>query len=237
MKVKAIVVLFSVIFLYRCNNLGLLDKLENPGGISSGASGGEKFTANNYVFVSSWTTLGDMANNPYAADCNGNTGANRADCACSRAAAMRGLRKSSTHVFRAWLSVDATPGPSKDAQCRVQGIGNGCGINFPVTWYNTLGQAIVNDYNGFSSGALLAAIRHDEFGVDQGANLVWTGTLNTGLTATGNDCSDWTDATGGVPGSIGDRTLATTLWTQTSPTPTAHQLCNTAQRIYCVAAP
>ena len=230
MKVKAIVVLFSVIFLYRCNNLGLLDKLENPGGISSGASGGEKFTTNNYVFVSSWTTIGDMSNNPFAVDCNTNTGANRADCACSRAAAMRGLRKSSTHVFRAWLSTTAS-----NAICRVQALGNGCMTSIAGTWFNTLGESIVTNFSGFAGATLPMAIRYDEFGVDQGVNLVWTGTNTGGTAATSLHCSDWTDGSGASSGVIGDRTGSTTanMWTQSTP----NQACNTAQRVYCVAAP
>lgn len=221
-------------FATQCNNYGLLDKLQNPGSSSSST---ETFTSNYYVFVSSWTTLGAMGGSPYNAECGSSTGAAKADCACTRAAMARGLRKSNSHVFRAWLSVDNSPGPVQDAKCRVQAQGSGCNTSFPSPWFNTQGQTVVTNFNGFDLNALLTAIRYDEFGQDQGPNLVWTSTLSTGLTASGNDCNDWTDQSAGFSGAIGDRTVTGTLWTQSSPTPTGHQLCNTSQRIYCVAAP
>lgn len=228
MKVKAIVALISVLFFYRCNNLGLLDKLENPGGASSGSSGGEKFTTNNYIFVSSWTTQGDMSFTPFA-ECNADTGPNKADCACSRAAAANGLRRSSTHVFRAWLSTT-----SSDAKCRVQGGPNGCMTNIPTTWFNTQGQAVVNNFNGFEA-ALSIEVRYSESRTDIGPDLVWTGTSVTAGTYTGtpdNTCSSWT-STLPTSGTVGSRIVATTNWVNNG-TATA---CNTAQRIYCVAAP
>ena len=227
MNLRAIIALAATLIAGHCSNLDLLNKLENPGGISKSSSG-ETFTTNNYVFVSSWTTVGDMSNNPYVADCNGNTGANRADCACSRAAAMRGLRKSSTHVFRAWLSTSTS-----DAICRVQALGNLCNTNIPGNWFNTLGETIVTNYNGFAAATIPSAIRYDEFGVDQGPNLVWTGTNVGGTVVASLHCTDWTVV--GGSGQIGDRTASTAanVWTQSTPS----QLCNTAQRIYCVASP
>jgi hypothetical protein len=209
-----------------CNNYGLLDKLQNPGN-SSGSN--ETFTSNYYVFVSSWTTLGHMGGSPYNDVCSSSTGADKADCACTRAAIARGLRKSSTHVFRAWLSL----GPStSDAKCRVQGLGS-CTTILPGPWFNTQGQTVVNNFDSFTLGALTNPIRYDEFGVDQGPNLVWTNTGATGAAAGAVDCNDWTDNSGGFSGGIGDRTAAGTTWTQHSP----DQTCNTSQRIYCVAAP
>jgi|GEM_PF-7079357 len=211
--------------LVACNNYGLLDKLENPGA----GEATEKFTNNYYIFVSSWTTLGAMGGSPYA-ECNGSTGAARADCACTRAAVGRGLRRSGTHVFRAWLSVDGAPGPVQDARCRVQGLGS-CTTNFPSPWYNTQGQAVVNNFNGFETGTLTIAIRFDEFGVDQGVNDVWTGTVVGGTAATTADCVDWTDMSSGT-GRIGNRTFASNLWTDNG-----NNTCGNSFRVYCVASP
>lgn len=219
-KKYAILALFV---LANCYNYGILDKMKDPG------SSQESFTTNYYVFVSSWQTLGAMGGSPYA-DCNQYMGMPRADCACTRAAISRGLRKSSSHVFRAWLSVDNSPGPQQDAQCRVQGTGGGCNINYPSFWYNTQGQAVVSNYNAFSSAALNTGVRYDEFRVDQGTSPVWTNT-QSGISSSANDCNDWTDQSSGT-GVVGDASSAGTTWSQNTT-----QQCNTAQRIYCVAAP
>lgn len=213
-----------------CNNYDLVDKLQNPGS-SSGSTGPfvETFTTNNYIFVTSWTVNGtmDMSASPYP-DCNTNTGANRADCACSRAAATNGLRKSSSHVFRGWLSTS-----SADAKCRVQALGNGCMTNIAATWFNTQGQAVVNNYNGFEA-ALLVAVRYSESRADIGPDLVWTGTSLTGsFVGTGADCTSW-GSTAPANGTVGSR------MTNTSPTwvnDGSATACNTTQRIYCVASP
>lgn len=211
----------------QCNNYSLLDKLENPG--TSSSTSKETFTNNNYIFVSSWTTLGHMGGSPYNSECSASTGADKADCACTRAAIARGLRRNSTHVFRAWLSI----GPStSDARCRVQGLGNGCTTNFPTPWFNTSGQMVAGSFDNIVNSTLSAAVRYDEFGVDQGPNLVWTNTSSTGFSAGAVDCADWTDGVTGT-GAIGNRTVTGATWTADTP----DQTCNTSQRIYCVAAP
>lgn len=210
--------------LANCTNIDLLEKLEKPGAIKN-----EVFTNNYYVFVSSWTTLGHMGGSPYG-DCLQYTGANRADCACTKAAIGQGLRRSGSHVFRAWLSTS-----SSNAICRVQGLGNGCITAIPFPWFNTQGQIIVNDFGGFAGTTIPNAIRFDEFKLDQGPNLVWTGTNVGGTVAASTHCSDWTDMTNAGTGVIGDRTGSTTanMWTQSTP----NQTCDTSQRIYCVASP
>jgi hypothetical protein len=211
-----------------CNNYGLLDKLQDP----TGGSSTELFTNNYYIFVSSWTTAGDMSGITFS-ECATKTGMGKADCGCTIAAINNKLRKSSSSVFRAWLSVDATPGPNaQDAKCRVQGLGNTCTTTLPGPWYNTQGQIVANSYNDFTAATLTNAIRYDESGLDSGVNLVWTGTLSTGLTATSLDCGDWAEALGANTGQVGDRTQTGNSWTQS-----ATRASNTAQRIYCVAAP
>jgi hypothetical protein len=219
--------LSAVLLLTDCTNIGLIDQLENPGNAGTGK---EIYTNNYYVFVSSWTTLGAMGGSPYS-DCNSITGPGRADCACTRAAISRGLRRSNSHVFRAWLSVDPTPGPQQDAICRVQGQGNGCANNFPSTWFNTQGQPVVGNFSNFTGSTFTNSIRFDEFGVDQGDNSVWTGTVVGGTAATSADCNDWTDQSAGT-GKIGDRTFNNNLWTDNG-----NNTCGNSFRIYCVASP
>ncbi len=209
-----------------CNNYDLLDKLQNPGTAST-STFKESFTNNYYVFVSSWTTLGAMNGSPYNSECSGSVGDGKADCACTRAAIARGLRRSSTHVFRAWLSTVGT-----NAKCRIQGLSNGtCDPGVSVPWFNTNGQTVVTSYAGFFAGTIAANIRYDEFGVDQGVPQVWTGTSATG-TYSGTNCADWLDQTSGGSGTYGDRTVTTAVWT-TSTT----LACDNSHRIYCVAAP
>jgi hypothetical protein len=229
---RILVTALCFISLQYCNNYGLLDKLQDP----TGGSSTELFTNNYYIFVSSWTTAGDMSGITFS-ECAGKMGMDRADCGCSIAARNKGLRKSSSSVFRAWLSVDANPGPAQNASCRVQGLST-CTTNLPGPWYNTQGQIVVNSFNEFTMATLSNAIRYDESGSDSGVNLVWTNTTSSGVANGTTHCVNWTDGTnGGVTGAIGDRTQAGTLWTQSSPTPTPNQACNTTQRIYCVAAP
>ncbi|MBN8221699.1 MAG: hypothetical protein J0L53_12295 [Spirochaetes bacterium] len=206
-----------------CNNYALLDKIENPGG----SSNTEKFTDNLYIFVSSWSTLGAMGGSPYNSECGGSTGDAKADCTCTRAALSRGLRRNSTHVFRAWLSTSTT-----NAICRIQGLANGCSTSFSVPWFNTKGEVVQNNFSGFTAGTTINAVRYDEFGVDQGGTQVWTGTSATGSTITSMTCSDWTDQTGTFNGQYGDRTSNAAAWTTSTSI-----ACNNNYRIYCVASP
>jgi hypothetical protein len=220
--------LLPLIFLVACSNYGLADKLANPGS-SSTSTFKESFTNNYYVFVSSWTTLGAMNGSPYNSDCSSSVGDGKADCACTRAAAARGLRRSSTHVFRAWLSTAGT-----DAKCRVQSLPNGtCDPGAVGPWFNLNGQTVVSSYSGFSAGTTIAAnIRYDEFGIDQGPTQVWTGTNASGVNVASSNCSDWTDQST-ASGQYGDRTTNAAAWTTTG-----SSNCGTGNfRIYCVAAP
>lgn len=234
MQKRYVPILFFAGCVSACNNYGLADKLSNPSGSSgSGASGptsSETFTTNNYIFVSSWVTLGDMSNTPYT-ECNGFAGAARADCGCTKAAASRGLRKSSSHQFYAWLSISNTPGPQRNAICRIQNNGTtGCATAGAVPWFNTNGQTVFNNLAAFASPPT-NAIRYDENGVDSGANVVWTGSIAGAYSA--ESCTDWTSNSATPTGNrAGDRTSNSGFW-ENSSTP----LCNTTQRVYCVASP
>lgn len=228
-----ILLLIYTFWIIACNNYGILHKLEKPGnnsGSSADQASSEVFTTNNYIFVSSWVTLGDMSNTPYS-ECNGFTGAARADCGCTRAAAMKGLRKSSSHQFYAWLSIGPTPGPQRNPICRIQNNGTtGCSTAGSTPWFNTNGQIVFNNLAVFNS-APTNAVRYDENGIDSGANFVWTGSVAGAYSA--ENCTDWSSNTATPTNNrVGDRTSNSGFWENSNVL-----LCNTTQRVYCVASP
>ncbi len=211
--------------LSACNNYNLLEKLENPGG----SKPQEEFTSNYYVFVSSWETKGDMSGQPFA-ECNAPMGIGRADCACTRAAASRNLRKNEHHQFRAYLSM---PSPSTlDPKCHVAGLAQGCSPSFPGPWLNTQGQVVVNNFIR-SDGMLDSnAVRYTEMQavVPAGAP-VWTGAGATGNVV--SPCGQWDDASNGTNGSYGAADSTGATW-QNNGTPMG---CDQLKRIYCFATP
>lgn len=215
--------------LSACNSYGLVDKLENPGSLASGnTNSGEEFVSLNYVFVSSWNTTGDLSMQPFS-QCNSLSNIARADCACTEAAATNHLRKHASHQFRAWLSTSTA-----NAKCRVLGLANGCDTNVAQSWHNTMGEVIVSNFSGFSSGALQKEIRYSESKVNTAPDLVWTGTNSSGDNSSTN-CVNWTSQNTADSGSVGRRLDANANWTQNS-SPVS-QTCDTTQRLYCLAMP
>lgn len=218
--------LLLAVALSQCNNYDLLDKLESPGISASGSK--ETFTSNNYIFVSSWLTAGDMMAAPFP-ECAAFNGMPRADCACTRSAASRGLRKSSSHSFIAWLSATGN-----DALCRLQGLATPCSPSGSSPYFNTLGQQVAASVGDFGVNNLSAPIQYDESGNGAGSNLAWTGTSSTG-SHSGTSCTDWSIASAGPNATVGDRTApgGSAAWTNTG----TNQGCDTSQRVYCVARP
>jgi hypothetical protein len=225
MKLHRTLLLCAALSLAYCNNYGLRDKLENPGG-------GGNFTSNFYIFASSWTTQGDMSASPFP-ECNAlGTGLARADCACQRAATGRGLLRSPTHQFRAWLSV--SPPAQLDAICRIFGGTTNCSLPIAGPYLNTQGQIVTPSYSGFdvnANGDLSSAVQFDEFGNDLGLSAVWTGTLNNGLDSTVN-CTNWTNSLAGFNGRAGVANSSISQWTDNG-----QKACDTYNRVYCVASP
>lgn len=203
-----------------CNNFGLLDKIENPGG-------SEKFTNNYYVFASSWTTMGDMAGGPYP-ECTANyVGPARADCACTKAAAKNGLRKHSNHAFRAYLGMTGTP--TMEARCRVSGQPSSCLPNIPGPWFNADGAIVVNNFIS-NAGTIDGPILFTENRVAlTAADQVWTGASATGTHQ--NECLGWNDTTA-TNINVGDPTATGTGWHNGG---TSN--CNVPKRVYCFATP
>ncbi|MBV6494320.1 MAG: hypothetical protein LDLANPLL_02351 [Turneriella sp.] len=212
-------VLALTLLALQCNNYGLVDKLENPST--------EVFTDKLYIFVSSWTTAGDMSGQPFPG-CSSLIGLSKADCACTRAAATGNLRKSRSHEYRAYLGI-ASGGSAIDPRCRVLGLGSGC-ITVTGPWYNTLGELVANDSSAFTGSPLSKAIKYTEMRGDFSPDLVWTGAGASGNHVSG--CPGWNDNSVGSSANVGDRNATNSTW-QSISTPT----CNTTQRIYCMAVP
>ncbi|MBX3722622.1 MAG: hypothetical protein KF713_12340 [Turneriella sp.] len=204
-----------------CNNYSLLEKLESPGGSSSGPI---KLS----FFVHEVVTVGDMSN-LVNGGCSGN-GIQRADCACQDKAAGANLLKSTGSKYIAWLS-DAT----NDMTCRIQDRYAQLACTPPSTaieWYTTTGQLVASSYAQLFSGALSAPVSYSASGTSiPGGTNVWTGTTiignNNGGTPAMN-CSNWTvnvsqTGLGGTTGS------ATTTWTNSgSPS------CSSSAYVLCI---
>jgi hypothetical protein len=222
MKLHRTLLLSAALSLAYCNHYGMLDKLENPGG-------GGNFASNFYIFASSWTTPGNMSVSPFP-ECNAlSTGLERADCACQRAATGRGLLRSPTHQFRAWLSV--SPPAQLDAICRIFGGTIGCSLPIAGPYLNTQGQMVGDGYYRFNvanHGNLSSAVQLDEFGNSVGTSAVWTGTQNTGGAST-DHCNNWNSTTNNGLAGLAN---STSQWTNNATKP-----CGTDNRVYCVASP
>mgnify|MGYP001611338323 CR=1 FL=1 len=229
MKSRIILTVATALILSHCNNLGLLDKLENPGGGSKNGN----YATNNYIFVSSWLVDGSINPSPYV-ECAGMTGVQRADCACTKAAEFNNRLKYAGQKFYAWLSINSTPGPQVDAICRLTGQATACTVpTVAQPWFNTQGQTVANNLNDFISSTFAAAVRYSETGADIAPDLVWTstGSAGTALNTTSSDCSGW-GSTAPSTGGVGSRISTGAAWTNSS-----SSACSTSQRIYCVAQP
>lgn len=219
MKKYFVTILLALTSGSSCTNIGLLDQLENPGGK-------ESFTSNYYVFVSSWSTMGDMAGGPNQ-QCNSQfTGPERADCACTRAAAANGLRKHANHRFGAYLGLT---GANIEARCRIAGLASACAPNIPGPWLNTVGTVVINAFMPVG-GVIDNPILFTENRVAlTAADRVWTGAGATGNHL--NECAGWNDTTG-VNVNVGDPTLASSTWQNATIAG-----CNSLNRLYCFATP
>lgn len=215
-------ILFWGIALSACNNYGLLDKLENPGG-------GATYSDRLHVFVSSIVTVGDMSA-LQVNDCTG-TGLAVADCYCQNTARNAGLLMSATSKFVAFLSSSPTV---SDMKCRIAGLsgaGGSCNPSGSPIWYDSNRVAVAQGYGGsIFPSALMSPLKLTETKATTPAIYAWTGTLNTGLNSS-SACSDWASTGGtGTVGAIGSTTGA---WTDNG----APQACTTALPIFCFAVP
>lgn len=222
---------FAMACISACNNYGLKEKLENPGGTAQT----EKFTDRLLAFVTSVTTLGDMQG-LVADGCSG-TGYFRADCFCQQTAQKNGLRMSSSSKFVAWLGET-----NNSMKCRIQNLAAAASCTLPAgnfTWYNTKFQPVFNGVMGANStgtelfnvsATLAATLNFTETGSPLGAaEIVWTGMGGDGV-GNGSNCSGWSSTAG--LGLYGQSDVTNIAWTNLN-----SQNCNISARIYCFAMP
>ncbi len=118
-------------------------------------------------------------------------------------------------TWRAWLSTSTVD--AKDRLTEPAGV-----FTRAVS-----GTKVADDIADLTDGNIDNAILDDEFGVDGGNSIAWTGTGSDGL-MTGSDCGDWTSSDSGDTGNRGTRSLSTTGWTVSG-----SRFCNTSQKLYC----
>ena len=150
---------------------------------------------NRIVFVTSETTDGSIQDSG-----SSNTGIQGADDICNRLAALATPPLDTTNgTYKAWLSTSTTSPSTTFTQAT-------------VPYVRTDGTQIAADWTNLTDGGLDAPINRDESGNNPGADsFVWTGTTTSGTPA-GQNCANWTSATGS--GGIGQWIQANAQWTQ-----------------------
>ena len=124
--------------------------------------------------------------------------------------------------FTAWLSDSKTDAiariyPGKGRYLRPDGVVVGLGVQ------------------QFTSGALLAPIQVDEYGVPLPAQGVWTGTRPDGTRVpNANHCSDWTTSSLLERGHIGDISSVTGRWTLIADPEVNPTGCPGDRHLYCI---
>jgi hypothetical protein len=215
--------LFCALFCAYCQNYGLRDQLENPGGSSLTPPGAPRTL---YAFITSVTSRGDMADFSVPG-CSG-TGISKADCVCQNLASAAGFQGS----YVAWLST-----ATSDMTCRLFGqAGSNCALTSGNSWYNTQDQLLAVGTAELFSGNLRNPLQYTETRtLVTLVEAIWSGTEGNGLVVNGgavySTCNTWAAnvsqvASGGTLGSL------TSTWTK-DPTPS----CSASGNIYCFAVP
>lgn len=200
-----------------CNNYGLLDKLENPGGTAELKS--------HYIFVSSIKTTG-MLTMLTNGGCNNASGAlAQADCSCREMARSAGLLAPDSYI--AWLSTGTIW-----AKCRLQGINtNACGTSAIISWYNRKNQIVASSLAELTGGTGIAnPIKYTEYGVETMETQVLTGTNSSGSNAP-NTCTDWAVSTNAMSFDNGNPNATTIDWSQIG---SGQITCDNPRPIYCI---
>ncbi len=159
----------------------------------------------NLVFVSAGSFAADLG------------GAAKYDDVCNEAASKAGINTKSNDGFVAWLS-DESSSPVD----RIRGAEGWVRLDgLPVAL--TLGGLI-------KANEILNPIALDEYGNNQGTNLVFTGTTPEGGFVPEQMCKNWSTADSGLVAVVGDRFSGPTRWTQTPP---VGNTCANRNRLYC----
>jgi len=158
------------------------------------------------AFVTSTSVAGNLG---ASADAGGATGLAAADAICQARATAGGL----TGAFKAWLSDDTTPAPS-----RITADGPWTrldGLRVAATKLDLLDGQLATTLNQTETGAYLADVQ------------VWTNTTAAG-TAAFASCTNWTVDTGAL-GFVGRINDSGTHWTRDAAVD-----CALPQRLYCL---
>jgi len=211
--------ILAALTLANCSNNGLAEKFKDPGASSSSSS-----SSTMYIFVHSFSTVGDMSGLANGG-CGGN-GQTRADCSCQDRAVAANLMKPGISKYIAWLSTAAN-----DMRCRIRGMtGIDCAVlsGGPI-WNNSVNERVASGYSALIGGSLFGAVQRTELG-NFGAGDTWTGTLSDGKSDNGNNCGDFTSTAGN--GRRGQIAATNASWTQAGTS-----ACTGSAPIYCIGIP
>jgi hypothetical protein len=220
MMAKTRLLFLSLLLLFGCNNYGLLDKLENPGGGSNLAGSPSSPPPTYRIFVTFGSFPGamvwDPANNPPISIV-------RADLNCQTDSNKPG----GTATWKAMLVDGGTRRACTSANCSTSGNGehNDWVLKPNATYVRPDGTLI----GSTNDKALLVFPLSNSIGI--GSFLPWTG-LNTDWTSdTSNNCGGWTIDDAGY-GSVGEAGAATAAAIRYNLTPLGP--CASGKPLYCV---
>ncbi len=170
MKIRTIIFALAALAL-QCNNIGFVEKAK---AVANNEFGIEVFVATGSDTPSALLTVGSTG---LSASCVGQSGLDKANCACAVSASQRSF----TGTYRAWVSISG----NVDAICNIQGqVTTGCAVAStlgPFLARNTTGvQVLATDYAELSTSGTRVPL-------EDSAGLLMTGTGISGR-ATGADC-------------------------------------------------
>ena len=181
-------------------------------------------------FITSTSGSGNIATWPDVVSAGPATGLVAADVVCQARAEAAGL----PGTFKAWLSDD-----NDDAYCRMYGLKGkkaaNCGqSSLPASagpWVRTDGAPFAEVINKLTDSlAVLTPARFDENGNESIFSYYYSGTGADGVAVPGgNNCSGWTDGTGGGRGWIGSMVGTYRAWSDDT-----FDLCSDSLRLLCM---
>ncbi|MFC1753066.1 hypothetical protein ACFL96_06685 [Thermoproteota archaeon] len=166
--------------------------------------GEEEIGGDNTIFVTSATVKGDFG------------GLAGADAICQEEASAAGL----SGTFKAWLS-DSTTSASE----RLSESSN--------AYFLPDGTEVAANWDVLTGGTLTSAINVNASGDTVTGAYVWTNTDETGAKKSDSllsSCTDWTAATSGVMGRVGDFSATDKKWTDSY-----LASCSDMNRFYCIS--
>lgn len=117
-------------------------------------------------------------------------------------------------TYRAWLSTSAINAPARFAGAS--------------GWVRVDGKPFTNTIAQLVAGRVYYPLALNERGGSELGESVWTGTSSSGVLS-GTACTNWTDATTAISGTIGYTHYGTNSWTQNG-----GGACSSSQHLYCL---